>query len=91
MRPRARAPVAALARPVAAASGCASLAPSPHSPCRTAFNEYQLCVDKRGKTDLLCLQRGRDYTAICPAKWIETWKGHADAGISMSVGAEYVK
>ena len=58
---------------------------------RTAFNEYQLCVDKRGKADLLCLQRGRDYTSICPAKWIETWKGYAADGVSMSVGTAFVK
>ena len=28
--------------------------------CWTAFNEYQLCVDKLGNTDKKCLQRGRD-------------------------------
>jgi len=59
--------------------------------CWTAFNEYQLCVDKRGKSDLLCMQRGRDYTAICPAKVVETWKGHAESGVSMSVGTAYLK
>lgn len=38
--------------------------------CRTAFNEYQLCVDKRGKDDKLCLQRGRDYGTLCPQKYV---------------------
>lgn len=37
---------------------------------RTAFNEYQLCADKRGKTDTVCLQRGRDYLSVCPEKWV---------------------
>lgn len=42
--------------------------PLPALVCRTAFNEYQLCVEKRGKTDVTCLQRGRDYVTICPQK-----------------------
>lgn len=37
---------------------------------RTAFNEYQLCVDKRGDADSACLQRGRDYDVLCPKKWV---------------------
>ena len=37
---------------------------------RTAFNEYQLCTEKRGKTDTVCLQRGRDYLSVCPEKWV---------------------
>jgi hypothetical protein len=37
---------------------------------RTAFNEYQLCAEKRGKDDLTCLQRGRDYTSVCPEHWV---------------------
>jgi len=38
--------------------------------CRTAFNEYQLCVEKRGRTDASCIQRGRDYSTLCPQKWV---------------------
>jgi hypothetical protein len=66
--------------------------PSPPAPLRrrTAFNEYQLCVDKRSKEDALCLQRGRDYLTLCPAKWVETWKSQAEAGVSMSVGTAFV-
>ena len=60
-------------------------------PCRTAFNEYQLCVDKRGKGDALCAQRGRDYVTVCPTKWVATWKDQIEAGTSMSVGKEVVK
>ena len=37
--------------------------------CWTALNEYQLCVEKRGRTDASCLQRGRDYGSLCPQKW----------------------
>jgi hypothetical protein len=59
------------------------------SPCRTAFNEYQLCVEKRDRKDPLCLQRGRDYSTICPVKWIESYKDALDKGISMSVGKEF--
>ena len=46
---------------------------------RTAFNEYQLCVDKRGKRDLVCQQRGRDYSVVCPQKWVRLAPGCNDA------------
>jgi hypothetical protein len=48
-----------------------SLSPPPLLLRRTAINEYQLCVEKRGKGDLLCAQRGRDYATVCPQKWID--------------------
>lgn len=54
--------------------------------CWTAFNEYQLCVEKRGRHDALCLQRGRDYSTICPSKWVENYVDSAERGVSMSVG-----
>ena len=59
--------------------------------CWTAFNEYQLCVDKRGKGDLACLQRGRDYSTVCPDKWIQTFKDQQDAGISLTVGTAFLR
>lgn len=58
--------------------------------CWTAFNEYQLCVDKRGKRDLVCQQRGRDYSVVCPQKWVSDWKDQTEAGISMSIGKDFV-
>lgn len=61
------------------------------SNCWTAFNEFQLCVDKRGERDPLCLQRGRDYTTICPKKWVDDWKDQAEKGASMSVGTAYAE
>ena len=57
---------------------------------RTAFNEYQLCVDKRGREDAVCLQRGRDYTSICPEKWVESWRDAATKGVGMSVGTAFL-
>ncbi len=60
-------------------------------PPRTAFNEYQLCVEKRGKADPLCAQRGRDYVTVCPTKWVSDWKDQAAAGMGMSVGTAFVK
>jgi hypothetical protein len=27
-------------------------------------------VEKRGRTDASCIQRGRDYTTLCPQKWV---------------------
>jgi len=57
---------------------------------RTAFNEYQLCVEKRGAEDTLCLQRGRDYTTVCPEKWIENFKDADAKGVSMSVGKAFL-
>jgi hypothetical protein len=48
-------------------------------------------VDKRGKTDILCLQRGRDYATVCPEKWVDDYKTQFDSGISMSVGTAFVK
>jgi hypothetical protein len=59
--------------------------------CWTAFNEYQLCVDKRGKGDLVCLQRGRDYSTVCPEKWVQDFKDQHDAGISMTLGSAFLK
>jgi hypothetical protein len=59
--------------------------------CWTAFNEYQLCVDKRGKNDLMCLQRGRDYSTVCPEKWVQDFKDQADAGVSMTVGTAFLR
>jgi hypothetical protein len=59
--------------------------------CWTSFNEYQLCVDKRGKNDLMCLQRGRDYSTVCPEKWVQDFKDQADAGVSMTVGTAFLK
>ncbi len=58
---------------------------------RTAFNEYQLCVEKRGRGDLLCLQRGRDYSTVCPEKWVEDWKDQTEAGVNMSVGNAFIR
>ncbi len=58
---------------------------------RTAFNEYQLCVERRGKEDIQCLQRGRDYSTVCPEKWVEDWKGDLERGVSMSVGTAFIK
>ncbi len=63
---------------------------SPHG-CRTAFNEYQLCVEARGRNDLTCLQRGRDYATVCPDKWVDDWKSDLEKGVSMSVGKAFVK
>ena len=59
--------------------------------CWTTFNEYQLCVEKRGRGDLACLQRGRDYSTVCPEKWVQDFKDQADAGISMTVGKAFLK
>lgn len=56
--------------------------------CWTAFNEYQLCVDKRGDKDALCLQRGRDYSTLCPEKWVDEYKESISSGTSMSVGTK---
>lgn len=58
--------------------------------CWTAFNEYQLCAEKRGKDDLTCLQRGRDYTSVCPEHWVAKWKEDEDKGVSLSVGKGFV-
>ena len=58
---------------------------------RTAFNEYQLCVDKRGRNDVMCLQRGRDYSTVCPEKWVEDWKNDTEKGVSMSVGTSFIR
>ena len=76
-------------RAFAPAPTAAAAAAAPHR--RTAFNEYQLCVEKRGKGDALCAQRGRDYVTVCPTKWISEWKDQAAAGTSMSVGGAFVK
>lgn len=57
--------------------------------CWTAFNEYQLCVEKRGEKDATCVQRGRDYSTLCPQKMVEAWKEHAAEGKSMSVGKAF--
>ena len=46
--------------------------------CWQTMNEYQVCVEQRGKEDVSCLQRARDYSSVCPAKWIEVrscWAG----------------
>ena len=59
--------------------------------CWTAFNEYQLCVDRRGRGDLVCLQRGRDYSTVCPEKWVQDFKDQAEAGVSMTVGKAFLK
>ncbi len=48
-------------------------------------------MDKRGKDDLLCMQRGRDYNVVCPDKWVEDWKDAVQAGNSMSVGTAFIK
>ena len=61
------------------------------SACRTAINEYQLCVEKRGQADVLCAQRGRDYMTICPNKWVEDIKAQTEEGVSMAVGKVFVK
>jgi Cytochrome oxidase c subunit VIb len=53
--------------------------------CWTAFNEYQICVEKRGRDDSVCLQRGRDYAAVCPQKWVEEWKDQLASGKAMFV------
>ena len=58
---------------------------------RTALNEYQLCVEKRGKEDPSCVQRGRDYGSMCPQKWVEDWKGDVAKGIGMTVGKDFME
>jgi hypothetical protein len=68
-----------------------SSTPLPPRARRTAFNEYQLCVERRGKEDIQCLQRGRDYSTVCPEKWVEDWKGDLERGVSMSVGTAFIK
>ena len=54
------------------------------------MNEYQLCVEKRGKSDVACLQRARDYSSVCPAKWVEDWKSQQEEGRSMLVGKDFL-
>ncbi len=39
----------------------------------------------------MCLQRGRDYSTVCPEKWVEDWKGELEKGVSMSVGTAFIK
>lgn len=60
-----------------------------HAPRRTAINEYQLCVEKRGREDASCVQRGRDYASLCPQKWVEDWKEQNGKGIGMTLGKEF--
>jgi len=55
------------------------------------LNEFQLCVDKRGRGDVVCAQRGRDYLAVCPAKWVDDIKSSAESGAALSVGNVFVK
>jgi hypothetical protein len=38
----------------------------------------------------MCQQRGRDYTTVCPTKWVEDWKDQTDAGNNMSVGNAFL-
>lgn len=47
-------------------------------------------MEKRGRQDVLCLQRGRDYSTVCPVKWLEEWKEQTDAGNNMSVGKSFL-
>jgi cytochrome c oxidase subunit 6b len=61
------------------------------SNCWTAFQEYNLCVDKRGYDDLLCRQRGRDYTSLCPENWIAGWKEQAAKGTLPGIGTHFIE
>jgi hypothetical protein len=38
--------------------------------CWQTMNEYQVCAEQRGRDDVSCLQKARDYNTLCPAKWI---------------------
>jgi len=57
--------------------------------CWTAINEYQACVEHRGKDE--CGQLGRTYASLCPQKWVSDWKAQTEAGVSMSVGKAFVE
>ena len=39
--------------------------------CWQTMNEFQVCAEQKGKADVACLQKARDYHSVCPAKWIE--------------------
>jgi hypothetical protein len=54
-------------------------------------NEYQMCVDKRGPSDKVCLQRGWDYLNVCPEKWVDNFKTTAEAGAPITVSSNFVK
>jgi hypothetical protein len=43
--------------------------------CWQTMNEYQVCAEQKGKEDVACLQKARDYHSVCPAKWIEVRGG----------------
>ena len=39
--------------------------------CWQTMNEFQVCAEQKGKADVACLQKARDYHSVCPTKWIE--------------------
>ena len=54
------------------------------------MNEYQLCIEKRGREDPSCVQRGRDYGSMCPQKWVEDWKEATGKNVGMTVGKGFM-
>ena len=48
--------------------------------CWQTMNEFQVCAEQKGKADVACLQKARDYHSVCPAKWIEVRATAAAAG-----------
>ena len=54
------------------------------------MNEYQLCVEKRGREDPSCVQRGRDYGSMCPQKWVEDWKEATSKNVGMTGGKSFM-
>ena len=39
--------------------------------CWQTMNEFQVCAEQKGKGDVACLQKARDYLSVCPQKWVE--------------------
>ena len=37
-----------------------------------------------------CLQRGRDYSTVCPQKWVDDWKQQASEGRNLTVGTTFL-
>ena len=48
--------------------------------CWQTMNEFQVCAEQKGKEDVACLQKARDYHSMCPAKWIEVRGGTGRRG-----------
>ncbi len=78
--------------PLLAAPPPRAPAPPPFTrvPRRQAINEYQVCAYQKGAQDAECLQRGRDYSTVCPQKWIEDWKAQASEGRNLTVGTTFM-